>query len=151
VQAFDSPSRRKDCESQGRLEAFRDPAPPPLDLPVWKLHGSANQGYCDLSWNLITSESGLRKIAVRSGWLEPEDFACSEAEGALRGTPEQHSVIVRNAGVAVRVAKFSYRKHLDVPFFQSIRRRHVTACAGRIDGWSSATRYRRRMLKSVIC
>jgi hypothetical protein len=101
----------------------RNPTRFPVGLPVWKLHGSGNWGYCDVCRSLITGEIDLGKIAVRFGWLlEPEDFRL------FRGGRK----IVRDLGttfrecpscggrVATRVATFSYRKHLDVPFFQSI-------------------------------
>ena len=101
----------------------RNPAPLPAGLPVWKLHGSGNWGYCDLCRSLITSELDLGKIAVRFGWLlEAEDFKLFRGgREILPDLGTQHKECLQCGGiVAARVATFSYRKHLDVPFFQSI-------------------------------
>jgi hypothetical protein len=92
-------------------------------LPVWKLHGSGNWGYCDVCRSLITSEIGLGKVAARFGWLlEPEDFKLFPGgQKIARNLNTQFRECVSCGGrVAARVATFSYRKHLDVPFFQSI-------------------------------
>jgi hypothetical protein len=101
----------------------RNPARLQTGLPVWKLHGSGNWGYCDLCRSLITSEIGLGKIAMHFGWLlEAEDFRLfSGGKNVVRDLDSQFRECVSCRGrVAVRVATFSYRKHLDVPFFQSI-------------------------------
>ena len=99
--------------------------PPELatGIPVWKLHGSGNWGYCDVCRNLITSEITLGKTTVRFGWLlEEEDFRLFRGGKSIAqnlGTAFRQCVGC-GGRTAVRVATFSYRKHLDVPFFQSI-------------------------------
>jgi hypothetical protein len=99
--------------------------PPELvaGTPIWKLHGSGNWGYCDVCRNLITSEITLGKTTVRFGWLlEAEDFRLFRGGGKLAqnlGTAFRECVGC-GGRTAVRVATFSHRKHLDVPFFQSI-------------------------------
>jgi hypothetical protein len=101
----------------------RNPARLPTGVPVWKLHGSGNWGYCDVCRSLITGDIGLGKIAVRFGWLlEPEDFKLFRGGGKIvpnLGTAFRDCLLC-GGRVAARVATFSYRKHLDVPFFQSI-------------------------------
>jgi hypothetical protein len=101
----------------------RHPEAPRAGLPVWRLHGSGNWGYCDLCRNLITSELDLGKIAVRFQLLlEAEDFKlfrggarhARNLDATLRACPWC------GGRVAVRVATFSYRKHLEPSFFYSI-------------------------------
>ncbi len=95
----------------------------PDGIPVWKLHGSGNWGYCDLCRNLITSEIALGKTAVRFGWLlEADDFGLFRGGRKVAhnlGTAFKQCLACKGA-TAVRVATFSYRKHLDVPFFHAI-------------------------------
>lgn len=106
-----------------RQSDSRQPPQPVTGIPVWKLHGSGNWGYCDVCRNLITSEITLGKTTVRFGWLlEAEDFRLFRGGGKIAknlGTAFRECVGC-GGRTAVRVATFSYRKHLDVPFFQSI-------------------------------
>jgi hypothetical protein len=107
----------------GRQTDPRYPTHVQTGLPVWKLHGSGNWGYCDLCRSLITSDLALGKVAVRFGWLlETEDFRLfpgGRTVARTLHTPLRECPLCAGR-VAVRVATFSYRKHLDVPFFQSI-------------------------------
>ena len=101
----------------------RFPERAPHGVPLWKLHGSGNWGYCDVCRTLITSEIGLGKVAVQFGWLlEPEDFKLFPGGGrvAKHLATAFRDCLGCGGRVAARVATFSYRKHLDVPFFQSI-------------------------------
>jgi hypothetical protein len=106
-----------------RQSDLRRPAELVTGIPVWKLHGSGNWGYCDVCRNLITSEITLGKTTVRFGWLlEAEDFRLFRGGRKIAqnlGTAFRECVGCQGR-TAVRVATFSYRKHLDVPFFQSI-------------------------------
>jgi hypothetical protein len=116
-------------ERQGKTHLYsrqvdsRAPALPRSGLPVWKLHGSGNWGYCDLCRTLITSDLPLGKTAVHFGWLlEADDFKLftGGAEIARTLTTNVRECPSCGGRVAVRVATFSYRKHLEPPFFQSI-------------------------------
>lgn len=101
----------------------RAPELPRTGLPVWKLHGSGNWGYCDLCRALITSDFPLGKTTVQFGWLlEGDDFRLFNGGAKIARGLARNSRECRSCGgrVAVRVATFSYRKHLDPPFFQSI-------------------------------
>lgn len=106
-----------------RQPDLRAPEPAPTGLPVWKLHGSGNWGYCEVCRCLTTGEIRLGKIALHFGWLlEPEDFNVFGAgEEVLRELGTAFRECLSCGGrLAARVATFSYRKNLDVPFFHSI-------------------------------
>lgn len=116
-------------EKQGRSFYYsrqvdaRHPTLTQSGIPVWKLHGSGNWGYCDLCRALITSDLDLGKSALRFGWLlEAEDFRLFRdgAKVANELRTQLRECLSCGGHVAARVATFSYRKHLDVPFFQSI-------------------------------
>lgn len=95
----------------------------PQGVLVLKLHGSGNWGYCDCCRSLIAPEIRMGKIAVHFHWLlEPYDFELFHGGRQIARDlkPESRNCLVCGGRIAVRVATFSYRKHLDVPFFQQI-------------------------------
>jgi len=106
-----------------RQRDSRNPTRRATGIPIWKLHGSGNWGYCDLCRSLITSDIALGKAAVHFGWLlEADDFELFGGGHEVGSNLDTQFRDCLSCGgrVAVRVATFSYRKHLDVPFFQSI-------------------------------
>jgi len=97
--------------------------PPSGGLPLFKLHGSGNWGYCDLCQNLLTPTLDMGKVAVHFHWLlEPYDFRLFKGGSSIARelNPEFRNCIACPGRIAARVATFSYRKHLHVPFFESI-------------------------------
>ena len=95
----------------------------PDGLPLYKLHGSGNWGYCDLCQNLLTPTLDMGKVAVHFHWLlEPSDFRLFKGGTSIARelSPEFRNCIACPGRIAARVATFSYRKHLQVPFFESI-------------------------------
>ena len=101
----------------------RDPKRRTEGLPFWKLHGSANWGYCDVCRSLHTAQVPLGKIALHFGLLiEADDFRLFEGGQHLVSHlgPQLRTCLSCDGKLGVRVATFSYRKHLEVPFLQTI-------------------------------
>lgn len=108
------------------LDAFdsRGSAIPKQGIPILKLHGSGNWGYCDCCRNLITFDIGMGKVAVNLRlFLEPDDFRLfeggSEVADDLAGF-ELRRCNLCGGRWGSRVATFSYRKDLSIPVFQTI-------------------------------
>lgn len=92
-------------------------------IPVFKLHGSGNWGYCDCCRNLVTFELDLGKAAVHLHLLlEPEDFRRFNGGDAIADDlePELRRCMVCGGRWGARVATFSFRKDLSVAIFQTI-------------------------------
>ena len=95
----------------------------PKGVAVMKLHGSGNWGYCDCCRRLLTADIDLGKVVVHYNWLlEHEDFELFDGgkEVARSLVPEYRACFACGGRIAIRIATFSYRKHLDVPAFQTI-------------------------------
>jgi len=96
---------------------------PQEGVAVMKLHGSGNWGYCDCCRSLLMADLALGKVAVHYNWLlEPEDFELFDggrdiAEALL---PQYRACFSCGGRISIRIATFSYRKHLDVPALQTI-------------------------------
>lgn len=93
-------------------------------IPLLKLHGSGNWGYCDCCRNLITFEIGMGKVAVHLRLLlEPSDFNLFPGGEAiaeqLQDLDLRHCILC-GGRLAARVATFSYRKDAAMPVFQTI-------------------------------
>lgn len=97
-------------------------------MPILKLHGSSNSIYCNCCRSLFcvaASESELYKAALELKlYLEPDDFDLFESppsvSKSLREFGERNrNCIVCKGKFAGRIATFSYRKDLSVPYFQA--------------------------------
>jgi hypothetical protein len=97
-------------------------------IPILKLHGSSNSIYCNCCRTVFcvaADETELYKAALDLKlYLEPEDFeifgAPREVSESLQQFMERNrTCVICNGKVAVRIATFSYRKDLSVPYFQA--------------------------------
>jgi len=101
------------------LDVIRDGQrrPPPAGVPILKLHGCLNRGYCDCCKALMSFGSQLDNVIVNERLLlEPDDFfALCEVKAAKILRRDKRSLQVRKClgcggRITARIATFSYRK-----------------------------------------
>jgi hypothetical protein len=105
--------------------------PPAKGLPVLKLHGCTNRGYCDCCRSIIRFE-GIEEAVVRLHLLlKEEDFRLFEgserAVEVLRRLKMAHGAHTAaracpdcGVGISLRVGTFSYRKDLSPHAFYTV-------------------------------
>lgn len=100
---------------------------PPAGVPILKLHGCLNRGYCDCCKALISFGSQLDNVIVNAKLLlEPDDFrALHEEKAAEILQQDKLSRQVRKClgcggRITARIATFSYRKDLNPNAFYTI-------------------------------
>ena len=102
----------------------RGSAIPKQGIPILKLHGSGNWGYCDCCRNLITFALDMGKAAVHLHlFLEPDDFRLFDGGSQVAddlGDLHLRQCLACGGRWGSRVATFSYRKDLSIPVFQTI-------------------------------
>jgi hypothetical protein len=108
-------------------------------IPLLKLHGSGNWGYCDCCRNLIAFDiAQLGKAAVHLGlFLERDDFCLFGEEGQKIAGDLQflfRSCLACGGRCTARVVTFSYHKDLSVRAFQTIWD-HAHALLRTADRW----------------
>jgi len=93
-------------------------------IPILKLHGSTNWGYCDCCQKVITLPLGMGQIVVNLRLLlDPDDFRLFKKRSRIATELEQFQVnrcLACPGRMTTRVATFSYRKGLDAPVFQAV-------------------------------
>jgi hypothetical protein len=105
--------------------------PPGEGIPVLKLHGCINRGYCDCCRSLIRFEGIENAVISLQLLLGPEDFELfdggKELADILRKMQMKRSAysVLRKCGgcgapVSLRVATFSYRKDLSADAFYTV-------------------------------
>jgi hypothetical protein len=108
-----------------------DRLPPGEGIPVLKLHGCINRGYCDCCRTLIRFKGIENAVISLRLLLDPEDFelfdAGREVADGLRRMqvkPSVYSAMGKcwgcGARVSLRVATFSYRKDLSADAFYTV-------------------------------
>jgi SIR2-like domain len=100
---------------------------PPVDgIPVLKLHGSTNHGYCDTCRMLVNFGDQVVNAAVSLKLLlEPSDFSLLRRKDLARKLERDRlNTITRTCGcggrIGARVGTFSYRKDLNPHAFYTI-------------------------------
>jgi hypothetical protein len=111
------------------LDVIRDGQrhPPPDGVPILKLHGCLNRGYCDCCKALIGFGSQQGNVVVSERLLlEPDDFtAFGEDKAAEILRRDKYSKKIRQClgcggRVTARIATFSYHKDLNPHAFYTI-------------------------------
>ena len=98
--------------------------PPEKEVPILKLHGSVNRGYCDCCRMLVSfGEQLVESVVNLNLLLEPGDFRLfGEAELAdrLDRSRRWRTCTCCGGSIGMRVATFSYRKDMNPHAFQAI-------------------------------
>ena len=100
-------------------------------VPILKLHGSVNQGYCDCCRMLVNfGEQLVESVVNLNLLLEPDDFRLfGEEELADRLARSRRMRTCTGCGglIGMRVATFSYRKDMNPRAFYAIWDRAETS------------------------
>jgi hypothetical protein len=101
--------------------------PPPDGIPILKLHGCVNRGYCDCCKALISFGSQLKNVVVNNRLLlEPDDFVAFEQDKAAeilrrdKRSRQTRQCLGCGGRITARVATFSFRKDLNPHAFYTI-------------------------------
>jgi hypothetical protein len=98
--------------------------PPGMGVPILKLHGSTNRGYCDCCRMLVSfGEQLVEQVVNLKLLLEPDDFRLFGEEDLadrLARSRRWRTCTGCGGSIGMRVATFSYRKDMNPHAFHAI-------------------------------